>query len=239
MNDLAVAMVLDKSGSMMGLTGAVMDGFNEYIDGLAEQEGETIFSLTLFDTTFTQPYIGVSLDKVDALTSDLYVAGGNTALYDAIAFTIKDLDARLKKAGREDTKVLVVTLTDGCENSSTDHSAASLAVLVRGYEERGWKFVYLGLGQTRGYTQGLQGIGYVGDHGYFPAASKAGVSHAFASLSASSSQLRATNDMDVMDMPNVSAAPPKVTAIPGTSVNASSTPKLTETGLSDWLGGSR
>ena len=39
-------------------------------------------------------------------------------------------DRRLTNEGREATKVLVVVMTDGQENSSTDYDAGSLATLV-------------------------------------------------------------------------------------------------------------
>jgi hypothetical protein len=43
--------------------------------------------------------------------------------------------------------VLVVVMTDGLENSSTDYDAHGIAALVRTYDERpNWTFVYLGAG---------------------------------------------------------------------------------------------
>ncbi len=42
-------------------------------------------------------------------------------------------------------KVLVVVMTDGLENSSTDYDAVAVAEMVRRYDERpNWTFVYLG-----------------------------------------------------------------------------------------------
>lgn len=182
--DLAVAIVLDKSGSMTGLTDAVIDGFNEYVDDLRGQEGETLFSLTLFDTAFKQPYIGVPLDKVERLTGDLYRAGGNTALYDAIAFTVKDLEQRLAAAARSDMKVLIVTMTDGQENSSTDYTAERLRALVREYEAKGnWTFVYVGFGQSAEYIDTQRGLAYTGNSAVVASASPGGVGSTMSSLS--------------------------------------------------------
>jgi hypothetical protein len=43
--------------------------------------------------------------------------------------------------------VLVVVMTDGFENASTDYDARTVAELVRDYEQRpNWTFVYLGAG---------------------------------------------------------------------------------------------
>ena len=46
-----VAFVLDKSGSMQAVEEAVVEGYNDYLRELREQGGETLFSLTTFDTS--------------------------------------------------------------------------------------------------------------------------------------------------------------------------------------------
>ena len=70
-----------------------------------------------------------------------------TALYDAIAHTVVQTDRQLQADRRETEKVLVVVMTDGLENSSTDYDAHAIAELVRSYEQRpNWTFVYLGAG---------------------------------------------------------------------------------------------
>ena len=70
-----------------------------------------------------------------------------TALFDAIAHTVLETDLRLHDEGRADEKVLVVVMTDGLENSSTDFDGPAIAKLIRGYDERpNWTFVYLGAG---------------------------------------------------------------------------------------------
>lgn len=194
--DLAVCMVLDKSGSMSHLAPSVIAGFNEYVADLREQDGETFVSLTLFDTDFEQVYIGSPLTEVGLLTDDVYRIGGMTALYDAIGHAVKDTEKRLKKEGKSDAKVLVVTMTDGGENSSQDYNASSLAALVKEYEAKGnWTFVYLGLGQSADYVGTLRGVGYSGDSGYFAAATMDGVSSSMSSLSMATTSLRASSAM--------------------------------------------
>ena len=70
-----------------------------------------------------------------------------TALYDAIGHTVLGTEQRLQAEGRGREKVLVVVMTDGLENSSTDYDAHAIAELVRAYDERpNWTFVYLGAG---------------------------------------------------------------------------------------------
>ena len=73
--------------------------------------------------------------------------------------------AGCRRQGRGEEKVLVVVMTDGLENSSTDYDAHGIAELVRGYDERpNWTFVYLGAGHAnitrraaRGRGDGLSG----------------------------------------------------------------------------------
>jgi uncharacterized protein YegL len=142
---LHVAFVLDKSGSMSHLAAAVVSGFDEFLGELRADGGETLFTLTLFDTEFRHVHVAKPLSDVPSLSRTGYRPGGMTALFDAIAHAIVDTDKRLAAEGRADEKVMVVVMTDGLENSSTDFDADSIAELIRNYDERpNWTFVYLG-----------------------------------------------------------------------------------------------
>lgn len=144
---LHVAFVLDESGSMQVVEEAVVAGYNEYLGELRGQGGETRFSLTTFNTHFKHVCIGEPLETVAQLDHRSYQPGGMTALYDAIAHTVVQTDRQLQADRRETEKVLVVVMTDGLENSSTDYNAHAIAELVRSYEQRpNWTFVYLGAG---------------------------------------------------------------------------------------------
>jgi hypothetical protein len=146
---LHVAFVLDKSGSMGSIEEAVVSGYNDYLSELRAQGGETLYSLTTFNTTFDHVCVGERLDRVPELDHGLYRPDGMTALYDAIAHTVLETDGRLQAAGRDGEKVLVVVMTDGQENSSSDYDAHGITELVRGYDERpNWTFVYLGAGHA-------------------------------------------------------------------------------------------
>jgi uncharacterized protein YegL len=142
-----VAFVLDKSGSMHAVEEAVVEGYNDYLRELRDQDGETLFSLTTFDTRFEHVCIGEALANVAELSSRSYRPDGCTALYDAIAHTVLRTEQRLRAEGRDEEKVLVVVMTDGLENSSTDYNAHAITTLVRDFDERpNWTFVYLGAG---------------------------------------------------------------------------------------------
>jgi len=142
---LHVAFVLDQSGSMGHLTEAVVAGFDEFVHELRADDGETLFSLTTFDTRFEHVHVAVPLGDVPPLAQTGYRPGGMTALFDAVAHTVVATDRRLAENGRADEKVMVVVMTDGLENSSTDYTARTLAHLIETYDARpNWTFVYLG-----------------------------------------------------------------------------------------------
>jgi uncharacterized protein YegL len=142
---LHVAFVLDESGSMSHLADAVIAGFDEFLGELRADGGERLVTLTLFDTEFRHVHVAAPLLDVPPLSSTGYRPGGMTALFDAIAHAVVDTDKRLVAEGRADEKVMVVVMTDGLENSSTDFDAVAIADLIRSYDERpNWTFVYLG-----------------------------------------------------------------------------------------------
>jgi len=142
---LHVAFVLDQSGSMAHLAEAVVAGFDEFVQELRADDGETLFSLTTFDTRFEHVHVAVPLRDIPSLADTGYRPGGMTALFDAVAHTVLATDRRLAESGRADEKVMVVVMTDGLENSSTDYTTRTLADLIETYDARpNWTFVYLG-----------------------------------------------------------------------------------------------
>jgi uncharacterized protein YegL len=142
---LTAVIVLDESGSMGHLRTTVVEGFKVFCDELREEPGEVRLSLTSFNTSFDHRYVAVPLAEVTNLRKREYNPGGMTALFDAVAHAAIETEKRLTAEGRADERVLVAVITDGHENSSTDYDAASLALLLERFEERGnWTCVYLG-----------------------------------------------------------------------------------------------
>lgn len=139
-----IQMILDKSGSMSGRVNDVIGGFNSYIetlrkDSAADPEAEYFISLTLFDTSVVQKYARLPLAQVEPLNSKTYQAGGGTALLDAVAETIT-------LANLNDlSKTIVVTMTDGEENSSRKFTYDEVTKLIAEKEREGiWTFVFMG-----------------------------------------------------------------------------------------------
>ena len=161
--DCLVAFILDMSGSMSDLVPEVIEGVNGYVEQLREAQkkegGKILFSLTAFDTAFESWYVCEEIAKVSPLTTERYRPRGLTALYDAIANTLTDSEIVLRRMIRqkrvgEDTRVLVVVLTDGYENASQEYAERRdgklrLSTLIDRFEKQGWTFTYLGAHVTQ------------------------------------------------------------------------------------------
>src|SRR6202008_3662499 len=137
-----VNVILDKSGSMASKLKDVVEGFNAYVDGLAQEDKvEYLFSLTLFDTQVAYRHVAIPLSQVKKLDSKSYAPGGNTALNDAIGITVRKIDADAPQVD----KVVTVIMTDGEENSSREWTHDAVRALISPKESAGnWTFVFLG-----------------------------------------------------------------------------------------------
>jgi uncharacterized protein YegL len=137
-----VNVILDKSGSMASKVKDVVEGFNAYVDGLAQEDKvDYLFSLTLFDTQVAHRDVAIPLSRVGKLDAMAYQPGGNTALNDAIGITVRKIDA--DRPGVD--KVVTVIMTDGEENSSREWTHDAVKALISQKESEGtWTFVFLG-----------------------------------------------------------------------------------------------
>ena len=143
-----VNVILDKSGSMASKLKDVIEGFNAYVDGLAQEDKvEYLFSLTLFDTQVTYRDVAIPLARVRKLDNHCYQPGGNTALNDAIGITVRKIDADRPQVD----KVVTVIMTDGEENSSREWTHDAVKSLISQKENEGtWTFVFLEPPPTHG-----------------------------------------------------------------------------------------
>lgn len=153
----AVALVLDETGSMYGTAPDTRGAVNQYFAELAQETPEALVALMEFSSMGAEPTFrplcsGVAPSAVPELTEQNYRPRGNTPLYDAIAHAI------LETEKVEAEKYLLVILTDGQENSSTEYTLASIKQLIERKQGEGWTIVYLGANQDAWKVGGAMGF---------------------------------------------------------------------------------
>ena len=143
-----ISFVLDKSGSMAGLTEATISGFNEFKADQAAAPGRALFSLTLFDTQIYHACSAVPIAEVPDLDYASYRPGGCTALYDAVGSAILSVDRFLDAGNGPVDQVVFVVMTDGLENSSREFDQRRVFDMIADRQKtREYEFVYLGANQ--------------------------------------------------------------------------------------------
>lgn len=142
-----VTFLLDRSGSMSGIKGQTIEGFNTYLAGLqAEKKADIKFTFLQFDShSLDKCHVATPVGEVPLLTDATFQPRAGTPLIDATYKTIRAVEEALRK---EDGKprVVVCIQTDGEENQSTEYTWADLSALVKGKQEEGWQFNFMGAG---------------------------------------------------------------------------------------------
>lgn len=140
-----VCFVIDSSGSMAGSEKDVVGGFRKTIEEQkAVKDGECIVSLYEFASGVKQVYLGKKLDEVKDLD---YFVGGMTRLYDGIGTAVDDVGKWLADMDESErpSKNLIVIITDGGENSSTEYNLKDVKDRIKEQTNKySWDFIYLG-----------------------------------------------------------------------------------------------
>lgn len=142
-----IVFILDRSGSMAGLEGDTIGGFNGMIRKQREEAGEALVSTILFDNESQVLHDRRPLDRVPVMTEKDYYVRGCTALLDAVGEAIRHIANVHKYAREEDRpeKTLFVITTDGMENASRRYTYERVRSLIeRQKKEFGWEFLFLG-----------------------------------------------------------------------------------------------
>ena len=146
-NDLTeLVFILDRSGSMSGLEGDTIGGFNAMIEKQKKESGSCFVSTILFDNVSEFLHDRVKLEDVQPLTDRDYTVRGCTALLDAIGGAIHHIGNIHKYARSEDVPehtVFVIT-TDGMENASHRYGSEKVKKMIEHEKAKyGWEFLFL------------------------------------------------------------------------------------------------
>ena len=152
MNPVHISIVLDRSGSMERIADDIVGGFNQFLQKQRDTEGEAKVTLAQFDSEdpFEVLIDGIPLREVTDLDPAAYQPRSLTPLYDAVGRMILRIDGQVtsrRKLGLPDEDQVVLIVTDGLENASTDFNRSRVFEMVSDRREQGWVFVFLGADQ--------------------------------------------------------------------------------------------
>lgn len=142
-----IVFILDRSGSMSGLEGDTIGGFNSLIRKQRTEEGEALISTVLFDSFSEVIHDRIPLDQVPKMTGKEYYVRGCTALLDAVGGAVHHIGNVHKYAREEDRpeRTLFVITTDGMENASRHYTYDRVRQMIERQKEKyGWEFLFLG-----------------------------------------------------------------------------------------------
>ena len=146
-NITELVFILDRSGSMSGLEGDTIGGFNSMIEKQRRQDGECFVSTILFDHVSEVLHDRIKLSEIQKMTEMDYTVRGSTALIDAIGGAIHHIGNVHKYARLDDVpqNTLFVIMTDGMENASRHYTAKTVRKMIdRQKKKFGWEFLFIG-----------------------------------------------------------------------------------------------
>lgn len=156
-----LVFIIDRSGSMEGLEGDTIGGFNAMIEKQKKQDGICWVSTVLFDSSYEILHDRVALPNVAPMTEKQYFVGGCTALIDALGSAIEHIENIHKYIREEDVpeKTVFVITTDGKENASRNYGSAQVKAMIEKQKvEHGWEFIFIGANIDAVETAAMYGI---------------------------------------------------------------------------------
>jgi uncharacterized protein YegL len=142
-----IVVILDRSGSMDSLAGDTIGGFNKFIEDQKKVSGEAHLTTVLFDDHYDFLHDRVNIQNVKPITEKEYFARGMTALLDAVGKTVNSIGEKLSQMNEADrpSKVIVLIITDGAENSSKEFSHQQVKAMVEKQRNvYNWEFLFFG-----------------------------------------------------------------------------------------------
>lgn len=194
MKHTEIIFVIDASGSMSHLVGDTIGGFNGFIESQKAIEGKATLTTVLFDSTWKILHDGIDIHEVKPMTTSDYVAGGMTAMLDAIGEVINRVQDRHDELGSEKPdNVLFVITTDGEENSSKKFKKSQIEKMIKHQTNgHGWKFMFLGANMDA--VKEARDIGINSNYATNYTYTAQGTSGVFATMDCVTSSLRGCTD---------------------------------------------
>ncbi|MBR5913938.1 MAG: VWA domain-containing protein [Selenomonadaceae bacterium] len=186
-----IICILDRSGSMQSLTEDVIGGYNSFLEKQKKESGTAEVTTILFDDKYEKIEDAVNLNDAKNLTSEIYYARGNTALMDALGKTIMETLGTMAKENICPAKrrVLVMIMTDGLENASTEYSKAKIKSMIEATtKEYNWNYVFIGANIDS--ASEAQSIGIRADHSANFAPDSGGVRETFERMDEAAKDVR-------------------------------------------------
>ncbi|HOS70288.1 MAG TPA: hypothetical protein PL076_09280 [Bacillota bacterium] len=142
-----LVFILDRSGSMSGLEGDTIGGYNAMLEKQKKEQGEAVITTVLFDDKYELLHDRINLRGIEPITEKEYYVRGTTALLDAVGRTISKI-VNVHKHTTEDERaenVMFVITTDGMENASREYSYEKVRRMIEHQKSKhGWEFIFLG-----------------------------------------------------------------------------------------------
>lgn len=143
---LSVYLVIDDSGSMGSYLNAARQALTELLEGIKRMPAARIEVTPVFFGSAVS--IGdriTNMERVNNLVNNMLARSGNTALNDAIGFSLQHAADFPIQPGRVDTAYFLGIVTDGEENASKHHSASLLRQRIERLMAAGnWTVTYAG-----------------------------------------------------------------------------------------------
>ena len=157
-----MVFILDRSGSMSGLEGDTIGGYNAMLAKQQKEPGEAVITTVLFDDQYELLHDRINLRGVAPITDKEYFVRGNTALLDAVGKTINKIGNAQKRTAEDERAehVVVVIATDGMENASREFNEEKVRRMIEHQKSKyGWEFIFLGANIDAIATAERYGIG--------------------------------------------------------------------------------
>ena len=195
-----IVFILDASGSMAHLAGDTIGGFNGFIESQKALDGKATVTTALFNSHWRLLHDGIDIQEIKPLTKTDYIAGGMTAMLDAIGEIINKVQERHDELGAEKPEeTLFVITTDGEENSSKKFTKAQIEKMIKHQTNgHGWKFMFLGANMDA--VKEAESIGISGDYSTNYTYTSKGISDTWCTMDCVTSSIRSATLDDTFSL---------------------------------------